>query len=135
MSDNPKENTYGTARFGFDERVLLGITLILCAALIAFNVLSLSGYLPNGTGTSAVSLAPYEQNADDGKININTATAGQLATLPGIGEKRAANIIEYRGLHGMFQNIDDLVLVPDIGEVILSRCREHIKAELPAVFE
>jgi|GEM_PF-753425 len=113
-----------------NERILVGITLLLCAAIIAFNWLSLSGYLPEVTKTSAVSIA-FSSKTDDARININTATMRELMTLPGIGEKRAAKIIEYRDLHGFFQSVENLVLVEDIGEAILNNCRDFITAGPP----
>lgn len=53
-------------------------------------------------------------------ININTATAGELISLPGIGEKLADAIISYRTEHGAFRNPYDLIHVKGIGERKLS---------------
>lgn len=50
-----------------------------------------------------------------GTININTANEKELMSLPGIGEKKAAAIIEYRKEH-KFSNIDDIKNVKGIGE-------------------
>lgn len=55
---------------------------------------------------------------DAGLININTATAAELQTLPGIGEGRAQDIVAYREEHGPFQALADLKNVPGIGVVI-----------------
>ena len=41
-------------------------------------------------------------------VNLNTATATQIATLPGIGEKAAERIIEYREKNGGFKKIEDI---------------------------
>ena len=49
-------------------------------------------------------------------INLNTATAAQIATLPGIGEKAAQRIIEYREKNGSFKKIEELMNVKGIGE-------------------
>ena len=40
--------------------------------------------------------------APSGKVNINTATAQQLTVLPGVGEKLAARIVDYRQKSGGF---------------------------------
>jgi competence protein ComEA len=49
-------------------------------------------------------------------VNLNTAGAAELATLPGVGEKTAARIVEYRQKHGPFKKIEELMNVQGIGE-------------------
>ena len=49
-------------------------------------------------------------------VNLNTATAAQIATLPGIGDKAAQRIIEYREKNGGFKKIEELMNVKGIGE-------------------
>jgi competence protein ComEA len=49
-------------------------------------------------------------------VNLNTAAAAELATLPGIGERTAARIIEYRQKNGPFKKIEELMNVQGIGE-------------------
>lgn len=48
-------------------------------------------------------------------VNINTATAAQLDTLPGIGPSKAAAIIAYRQVHGPFARPADIQEVKGIG--------------------
>jgi len=50
------------------------------------------------------------------KININTANANMLQTLPGIGPVLSERIIEYRNQNGLFGVIDDIKDVSGIGE-------------------
>ncbi len=61
-------------------------------------------------------------------IDVNTADAYDLQRLPGIGEKRARDIIAYREEHGPFQNVDELIEVSGIGPVILENLREYVTA-------
>jgi len=66
------------------------------------------------------------ENAEDGIVNINTASMQELDTLPGIGPSTAQSIIDYRNENGDFSNIDDLISVPGIGEATLNEIREFI---------
>ena len=50
-----------------------------------------------------------------GRININTATAAQLESLPGIGEATAAKIVSDREANGPFKTVEDLTRVSGIG--------------------
>lgn len=61
-------------------------------------------------------------------IDVNTADAYDLQRLPGIGEKRAQDIIAWREEHGPFQTVDELTNVSGIGPVILENLREYVKA-------
>ena len=49
-------------------------------------------------------------------VNLNTATVSQIATLPGIGDKTAERIIEYREKNGGFKKVEELMNVKGIGE-------------------
>ena len=51
-----------------------------------------------------------------GIVNLNTATAEQLQTLPGIGPVLASRIIAYREEYGSFDTIGELANVSGIGE-------------------
>ena len=45
------------------------------------------------------------------KINLNTATAAQLETLPGIGAGLAKRILDHRAKHGPFKRPQDLIVI------------------------
>ena len=49
------------------------------------------------------------------QVNINTATAAELETLPRIGPTTAQRILEYREVNGPFETIEDIQNVPGIG--------------------
>ncbi len=57
-----------------------------------------------------------KDNKGNTKVNINTADAVQLMTLPGIGQSKANSIIEYRNANGAFKTIEDLMKIPGIKE-------------------
>ena len=57
----------------------------------------------------------------NGLVNINTADAELLMTLPGIGEVRAAAIIEHRQREGDFEKIEDVMNVKGIKTGIFSK--------------
>jgi len=63
---------------------------------------------------------------DQEKININTATASQLESLPGIGPAYAQKIIAYRQTNGSFAKIEDLTKISGIGSKTLDRLKDKI---------
>lgn len=62
-------------------------------------------------------------------LNINTATADELETLPKIGPQMAQRIIDYRKAHGGFASVDALQNVKGIGEKTLEKLRPFIGVE------
>jgi competence protein ComEA len=60
------------------------------------------------------------------KVNINTADKTELMTLPGIGEVRAAAIVEHRNCYGDFQTIEDIMNVKGIKTGIFSKINSLI---------
>jgi len=82
----------------------------LLATVIAFVLCA------GGASVSAQKAAAKPPAAAGAVVNLNTATATQIATLPGIGEKAAQRIIEYREKNGGFKKIEELMNVKGIGE-------------------
>lgn len=60
------------------------------------------------------------------KVNINKASAKQLAMLPGIGESKAQAIIDYRKKQGKFKSIKELANVKGIGDKLLSKLQGRV---------
>ena len=81
---------------------------------------------------STVSLGAAEKQAAAGSdklVNINTADAGQLVSLPQIGPKMAQRILDFRKSNGNFKRTQDLMKVKGIGEKSLQRMRQYVKVE------
>ncbi|WCG37280.1 helix-hairpin-helix domain-containing protein [Aerococcus urinaeequi] len=75
---------------------------------------------------SAVSESSGDATSGEDLVNINTADTTMLQTLSGIGEKRAADIINYRETNGLFETVDDLDQVSGIGEKTMEKLRPLI---------
>ena len=84
---------------------------VLTLCLIIFCC-SLSVLAQNADATAT----PATKTAGPAKINLNSATAEQLAALPGVGPATAALIIEYRTKAGKFTRVEELLNVRGIGE-------------------
>ena len=63
------------------------------------------------------------------KVNVNTAGVEELKALPGIGEKRAADLIADREENGPYRFPEDITRVKGIGEETLAECLEYITTE------
>lgn len=62
----------------------------------------------------------------DKKVNINKATIEDLRKIPGIGEKRAQEILDARDSKGGFKSIDDLLTISGIGQKTLEKIKNDI---------
>ena len=61
-----------------------------------------------------------------GKVNINTASIEILTKLPGVGEKTAEKIIEYRKSYGKFKSSEDIMNVKGIGKGKYEKMKDFI---------
>lgn len=69
-----------------------------------------------------------EARADgDGVVDLNTADAAALESLPGVGPVLAGRILAWRVEHGRFTSVDELGEVSGIGEKMLSQIRDRVR--------
>jgi competence protein ComEA len=69
----------------------------------------------------------FSSAAFAGKININNATAEQIASvMTGIGESKAKAIVDYRSSHGKFKSVQDLENVDGIGSKTVEKNKDKI---------
>ena len=61
-------------------------------------------------------IVPSSVDTEPQVVNINTATAQDFESLPGIGPVMAQRIVDYRDEHGPFKSVEELTKVKGIGE-------------------
>lgn len=61
-----------------------------------------------------------------GKINLNTATKEQIMTLKGIGESKAAAIINYRQTKGVFKKLEDLKNIKGFSDKMIETLKSEV---------
>ncbi len=75
---------------------------------------------------NGVAFAAQQKAAPVKKVSINKASAAELATLPGIGPKKAQRIVETRKRLGGFRKLRDLLKVKGIGEKTFKKLLPYI---------
>jgi competence protein ComEA len=107
------------------------ITVILLILVIIAGGIVIANGACNNPGVEITVTSPQPTPASNGEgneeqvelININDASAEELAALPEIGEVRAQAIVDYRTVNGNFKDINDLINVKGISERILNIIR------------
>ena len=75
---------------------------------------------PRSRSAKGSDLAPYS-------VDVNAASAEELARLPGVGPSTARKIIEERERRGGFRSVDELIEVKGIGPAKLERMRPYVR--------
>lgn len=105
----------GTGKITKTEGILLGLTAVFLCGLLA-----LYGHdraLLAGTSVETAREVSQEDFLPDlAPLDLNTAAAEELESLPGIGEELARRIVEYREEHGPFETVEELMEVSGIGQ-------------------
>ena len=92
----------------------------------AASAVALAALLSNPALAAGNEPAARAGDAIVGVVNVNSATAEELALLPGVGPAKAQAILEYRKEHGAFKRVEDLSEVKGIGDKALERMRPHV---------
>jgi competence protein ComEA len=74
----------------------------------------------------AVAPSFAQSSAPKAKVNINTAPASELETLPRIGPKVAQRIVDFRTKNGNFKKIEEIMKVQGIGEKVFEGIKDLI---------
>lgn len=88
-----------------------------------------AGYGASTTKKSGSTRAGTEKNNSAvQRVRINSASAGELQQLPGIGPALAQRIVETRN-SGRFTSAEDLLRVPGIGKAKLAKLRDYVEVD------
>lgn len=105
----------------------VGLLLMAVVCFLSMTVLHLTQQrtVSGGYEVTTTLRRSVEETAVE-KVNINTADASELETVPGIGEVLAQRILAYREAHGAFREPEELLNVQGIGEKTLETMKECI---------
>ena len=95
----------------------------LLTASWLFLLLSISNLTPPLTHAEAIENS--SRNAAS-VINVNTASAEEIAAVPGLGEKKSLAIVKFREKNGPLARIEDLKKVNGIGDILFDKVRPYI---------
>ena len=71
----------------------------------------------------------HQEARDNARVNLNTATEGELASLKGIGSDKAKEIMLYREMFGDFARVEDITRVKGIGNRTLEKNRHRLRVQ------
>jgi len=71
--------------------------------------------------------ANFPNTAPAAKINVNQASAKELAVGLGISEKQSSAIVQYRESKGKFKSIEDLLQVPEIDSAAITAKKDRLE--------
>ena len=103
------------------EQVVL---VVLALAVVAGVAWRLADYYRLGADPLGVVPPPEGPNF---RVNVNQADWVTLSLIPGVGKTLAKAIVDARlARGGKFESLDDLKIVPGIGEKILEKLRPYL---------
>ena len=75
---------------------------------------------------AAPAAAPKSSVSEAHPVDINTADASALESVPGIGKSLSQRILAFREKNGPFQSVDDLLKVQGVGEKSIQKLRPFL---------
>lgn len=111
------------------EVVLLGLTALFLCALAVLSAQDRQERAPGVVIETEVEVPKEEIAPDFPPVNLNTATAEELDTLPGIGESLARRIIAWREANGPFESVEQIMEVSGIGEAKFAELKDRITVD------
>ncbi len=85
-----------------------------------------AGIVPGPESAAGAGTGGASGDASGGKVNLNQASKEELMTLTGIGEVKAAAIVQYREEHGNFQSIEAIKEVDGIKDGTYQKIKDDI---------
>jgi competence protein ComEA len=92
----------------------------------SLRILAIAALAASGLSVAARVRAADAPDDASRKININQASATQLALLPRVGAKAAERIVEYRKSHGPFNRAEELMEVKGVGEKLFTELKPYV---------
>ena len=68
-------------------------------------------------------------SAEDGGVNVNTATQQELSSVPGLNPDLAKAIVKYSEEMGDFMSIDELADVPGMNKDALEQAKQTLRVD------
>lgn len=113
-------------------QVLISVAVLLLGLMIGV-------FIGRGMNVQTIDLIPANLNIVDGplpntayrdetvgRVNINSASAEELTSVPGIGNVTAQRIVSYRQKYGKFYSVDELLKIKGIGEGVLEKIKPYV---------
>ena len=119
----------GRGRPTKSEIILLGLTAVFLCALAGLSLRDRQDRVPGVVIETEAEVPREEISLDFPPVDLNTATAEELDTLPGIGESLARRIIAYREANGPFGSIEEIMEVSGIGEAKFAELEDRVTVD------
>ncbi len=105
-----------------------GVRFFTTAILICVAIY-IGVFIGRNTESGTIRLPYSQENKEIKVINLNTATTDDLCTLPGVGPKLAASIIEYREKYGDFVYVKELLHVYGMSKDLFDSIKDYVTVD------